>query len=220
MVTDNSLTPPLLADEARTPNEQAAPLDADTLLQASRRVDWRFLLPDPNLGRVAYIGPARGPQVEALRLFSASLTFVEASERTGVSSAQHDVVVVSDATCATLQWAAELLRPGGWLYVEAYGLFARHGPRHFGWPRFVHDYIVAIERCGFGAVEAYWHWPDFETCLEIIPLGNRAALLYALARRQSSASARLKSALGRWLLRTGLLAQVIPCFSIVAHKQC
>ncbi|MCK5923931.1 MAG: hypothetical protein KAG66_23555, partial [Methylococcales bacterium] len=30
--------------------------DADTLLQASRRIDWRFLLPSPELGQVGIVG--------------------------------------------------------------------------------------------------------------------------------------------------------------------
>ena len=51
-------------------NNPPAALDADALLQASRRVDWRFLLPDPNLGRVAYLGPRRGALLDSLLLAS------------------------------------------------------------------------------------------------------------------------------------------------------
>src|ERR1044071_531014 len=91
MVSDNSLPPAAIADQPRQQPAKGAPLDADVLLQASRRVDWRFLLPDPNLGRVAYFGPARGALLESLRLFSAALALGEAASSGG---AQHDLVVI------------------------------------------------------------------------------------------------------------------------------
>ena len=49
-----------MTDQALQPSPASAP-DAgdalDELLQRSRRVDWRFLLPDPRLGNVVYFGP-------------------------------------------------------------------------------------------------------------------------------------------------------------------
>src|SRR5262245_35723918 len=114
MVSDNLLTQPMIAGEPHAANNQATQLDADALLQASRRVDWRFLLPDPNLGRVAYLGPARGALLESLRLFSVSLALGEAA------GAQYDVVVAHNPSLDGLRHAAELVRPGGFLYLEAY----------------------------------------------------------------------------------------------------
>ena len=45
-------------------------------LETSRRLAWRFLLPNPHLGRVAYLGPASGTLPRALREFCDSLTTI------------------------------------------------------------------------------------------------------------------------------------------------
>ncbi|MEP0762273.1 MAG: hypothetical protein HRF48_05990, partial [Chloroflexota bacterium] len=56
--------PEVVADAVA--NAVAALPPAD-LRQAIRRLDWRFLLPDPALGRVACLGRAEGSLAEALR---------------------------------------------------------------------------------------------------------------------------------------------------------
>jgi SAM-dependent methyltransferase len=211
MITHSS---PALPIEAPTSSAEAAALDADALLQASRRVDWRFLLPDPNLGRVAFLGPARGPLIESLRLFSAALAANEAASQDGL----YDVVVAVDPTLAALRRAARLLRPGGQLYVEACGPLKPTRLLPVGRPRFAAGYIAAVEQLGLAEAAAYWHWPNFESCAEIVPLGEHDALLLALARRRSGTGAWLKSTLGRALLRSGLFVWLVPCFSVVAQK--
>ena len=215
MLSDSPLTQPMIADQPHTASNLAAHLDADALLQASRRVDWRFLLPDPNLGRVAYLGPAHGALLGSLRLFSASLAVGEAADGT-----LHDVVVAHNPSLDQLRRAAGLVRPGAYLYVEAYGPLhrrrLRRGPGR--WPCFAADYQAAIERLGLAEAVAHWHWPSFEACAEIVPLADPDAMLLALGRRRSGAGARLKSALGRALLRAGLFARLAPCFSVVARK--
>jgi SAM-dependent methyltransferase len=209
MVSDSSITPTLLAG-------QPTQLDADALLQASRRVDWRFLLPDPNLAHVAYIGPARGALAESLRLFSAELTLI--GPTTDVVSGQYDVVVAHAPSAGVLRQAAGLLKPGGWLYIEAYGPFRRRNTRPGRGLRYAAEYIAAIGQLGLVEAAAYWHWPNFESCAEIVPLSDQNALLLAFARRRGGAAARLKSGLGRVLLRSGMFARLAPCFSIVAQK--
>jgi hypothetical protein len=189
-------------------------LDADALLQASRRVDWRFLLPDPNLGHVAFLGPARGSLVESLRLFSTALAANDAARQ----EALYDVVVAATPTHAQLRRAAGLLRPGAHLYVEARGPFKLARLLRRGQPRFAADYVAAVQRLGLVEALAHWHWPNFENCAEITPLGQRDALLLALARRRSGTGAQLKSLAGRALLWSGLFERLVPCFSVVAHK--
>jgi hypothetical protein len=49
---------------------------SDAALGVVRRIDWRFLLPDPTLSQVAHIGPAQTTLLESLRLFSESLTVI------------------------------------------------------------------------------------------------------------------------------------------------
>lgn len=196
-------------DPSATP---AAESDPDALLQASRRLDWRFLLPDPALRSVGYSGPARGALLDSLRLFCASLALLDAS---GDAAAQYDLVVARTPTPAALARAAAAVRPGGFLYVEVRQSLRPGGPR----PRGVADYVAVIARHGFEEVTAYWHWPNFEACAEIVALDQRNALLLALARRRAGSGARLKSALGRALVRSGLMARVVPCFSVVGRRR-
>jgi len=156
---------------------------------------------------VAYLGPAHGSLLESLSLFSAALTVIEATPIHDNQPAQFDVVVVKTPSDERVKQGAELVKPGGYLYVEA----------RWRWERSPADYISAIRRLGFVEVEAYWHWPNFEACAEIVPLGDPVALALALGRRRGGA-ARLKPALGHALLRMGLLARLVPCFSLVARR--
>ncbi|MDQ5851410.1 MAG: hypothetical protein M3380_04920, partial [Chloroflexota bacterium] len=216
---------------ADAPNDQ---FHSDALLQASRRVDWRFLLPDPNLGHVAYLGSARNVLAHTLRLFSASLTVVDGLGAGDERGECYDVVVVCSPSPGALEQAAQLVRPGGFLYVEVYGIFgpgrlrkvlrgegasrifARRGVNR---PRIrqAANCVAAVERLGFIDIQAYWHWPNFESCTMIVPLGDRAALLHAVGRHVNGRGVQLKATLGSWLLRSGWLAHVVPCFSVVAQ---
>ena len=193
---------------------------SDTALQISRRIDWRFLLPDPNLGQVAHIGPAQATLLESLRLFSESLTVIGMPRESAGTTGQYDVVVASRPSYEALREAADLVRPGGFVYVEAYGQF-RPGRLSIKGPRLRYpaDYVATLEQLGLTEVQPYWHWPDFESCTRIIPLGDPTAFLHVLARHSGNTGAQLKSVLGRWLLWSGLLTLVIRCFSIVAHRR-
>lgn len=206
-----------MGDEKRSIELSQTPFDR--LLWFARRIDWRFLLPDPDLGSVAYIGPTQGRLVHSLRLFSASLTLLNPDELWGVRHPTPcDVAVLSDPTSATLRRIGEILRPGGWLYMEAYGLFScRRGRRGFGRLRFVHDYKSLLQRLDMNEIEAYWHWPDFESCVTIVPLGDQTALSGFFAQKQNGVMSGLKATLGQWLLWSGLLEIVVPCVSIMAH---
>lgn len=210
---DNSFAHPVLAEGRQDKTGSYTRTQSDGLLQASRRVDWRFLLPHPDLGQVAYLGPADRSLVEALHLFSAALAVIESSPHQDSCAAQFDVVVAHRPSDDMLKQAAALVSSEGFLYVEVY---RRWGAGRLRSPA---DYASAIRRLGFAEVGAFWHWPNFEACAEIVPLDDPAAMLHALGRRRSSGAARLQSAVGCWLLRMGLLARLVPCFSIVARKR-
>jgi hypothetical protein len=79
---------------------------------AVRRADWRFLLPDPVLGRVAYVGPHEPALIRALSALS------DALELRPVPGTLHDVVVITRPTERRQLAAADLVAPGGWLYLE------------------------------------------------------------------------------------------------------
>lgn len=206
-----------------------APMPSDVLLQASRRVDWRFLLPDPNLGRVGCVEPVSGSLVDSLRLFSASLRTIGDSESQDGPGGQFDVVVASDPSRARLQRAVGLVMSDGYLYIEVHGLslFGRSGrgsrrdsPANNTRLRLPGYCAAHIEKLGFAEVTAHWHWPDFESCTKIVPLDNRAALGYTFSMSGRGTKARLRANLGRWLMRSGLLTWSVPCFSIVARRVC
>ena len=66
----------------------------DQLLQVSRRLDWRFLLPNPDLGSVAYLGPEEDSLVDALHLFCQTLTQISSSQLSGTNLNDFDLVVI------------------------------------------------------------------------------------------------------------------------------
>jgi hypothetical protein len=246
---------------------------SDHELQLARRIDWRFLLPEPYLRRVVYLGPEPGALPDALKHFSESLR-INAVEKNG----SFDLVVLRLREASSLAKADALLVPGGFLYWEmkpvewAVSLqnmmkrILRLLPRSVSgvfygseteWttdenkenglvkmphkPRFstetkngsrgkgaglqknvldlFHDHVAALERLGFGDIRIYWQRPNFEACLEIIPMNDPVALDYAFSRPRSDWASRLKFAAGRMMMQTGLLAHLTPCFSLIARKR-
>jgi hypothetical protein len=154
----------------------------------------------------------------ALQQFSELLTIVlpsDISRADGEPSADvklgcsYETVVLRSSAVAAVKEAKPLIAPGGYLYWEVERV---SGVDH------VRKYMKAVERLGFHDVQVNWHRPNFETCLEMIPLTNANALRFAFARRQESAAKRLKFAAGRLLMTMGLLPRVVPCFSIVARN--
>jgi hypothetical protein len=265
------LTPTSRVAERPNVSTKRAAGRSDHELQLARRIDWRFLLPEPYLRRVVYLGPETGALPAALKQFSESLR-INAVEKNG----SFDLVVLRLREASSLAKADALLAPGGFLYWEMKpvawaaslqniikrvprllprsisGLFFGSGA---AWavdetkeydlvkmphkPRFstettkgsrgkgaglqqnvlnlFHDHVAALERLGFGDIQMHWQRPNFEACLEMIPM-NDAALDYAFSRPRSDLASRLKFAAGRVMMQTGLLAHLVPCFSLIGRK--
>ena len=197
----------------------SASLDADAFLQASRRLDWRFLLPNPHLGHVASLSTVPDNLLDSLRLFSDSLTELTLASNQQSVESQYDVIVVRHLSKSKLKMAAERLKPGGYLYAEIDGIPSPKRQDSFWKNRqFVTPTrcVTAVTRAGFSEVQAHWHWPNFANCTKIIPLNDREALHYAFVGGGRSAKARLQSVAGRFLLGSGLLVHTVSRFSIVA----
>jgi hypothetical protein len=194
--------------------DNEAELDADVLLQASRRLDWRFLLPDPELGHVACLGAVSAELQDSLRLFSDSLTMLGLEREQSREKERFDIVVARYLSGEKLGVAAGWLKPGGYLYAENDGYFSGGKHWRFALPTAC---VTAVSQAGFTEVQAHWHWPNFAACTRIIPLDDRGALRFSFVRGGRSAKARLQSGFGRLLLWSGLLKQVVPRFSIVAR---
>ena len=177
---------------------------SDVLLQASRRLDWRFLLPDPGLDRVAYIGPIHGTLLPTLRQFSKS----DVLEAPDADDAGYDVVVLRNPSLNRLRSAVRLVRPGGCLYAEISGAGRLPG-----------RYVTTLRRAGLTQVEMYWHWPNFEKCTRIIPLGGPTPLVYTLIKGQTGVVPQFWAILLHWLHQTGLLHLALWHFSLVAQRE-
>jgi hypothetical protein len=166
---------------------------------AVRRADWRFLLPDPVLGRVAYVGPHDPALVGALSALSDVL------ELRPLPGTLHDVVVVTRPTERRELAAASLVAPGRWVYAETTG--ARAGAA-----------IDTFRDAGLVDLAAWWLWPDANACREMIPLANPAALGAALGRRQPGAWLRPRAWAAQALARCGALRPLLASVALVARR--
>jgi len=190
----------------------------DSRLQTSRRIDWRFLLPFPKLRRVAYLGPEGGALLLSVKQFSGSLTIISSSDPANYASENHssfELVVLHSPSVADLDKAKTFVMPGGYLYWEIDRRQTWKGHRLL---RHFRHYVVHLERLGFCNIQVNWHRPNFELCLEIIPLDDPLALGYVFSRRPSNLLGQIKLATGRYLVKTHLFARLVPCLSVVACK--
>ncbi|MGZ6642068.1 MAG: hypothetical protein ACXVFN_17055 [Solirubrobacteraceae bacterium] len=170
------------------------------VLTRTRRADWRFLLPDPGLGRVACLAPQEPELIDALLALDARVDWLDAPG----DASDHDVVVLSGGSRRRVAAARALLRPGGWLYAEV------TGPAAAGWAR-------TLRAAGFDEVSAHWLWPDARRCREMVPL-QRAALLHALGRRDPGARLRLRVAAARMLVRLGLFPLAVRRAAVIGRR--
>ena len=220
MAISNSSTLPssLTPDNATQPpqrNDGGTGRDRD--LQLVRRLDWRFLLQDPQLRNVAYFGPLHSILLTALTRFCESLTVVNESSQHVPSinaGSAFDMVVLHSSEFARLQSASSVLRDGGQIYWEIdrnQGL-GRRDYRH------VRAYSSILRSLGFHNPLAHWHRPNFDSCLEMIPLDDLTAMRYRLDIQSTSPRGLAKTTLVRYLLHSGVLTRIVPCLSLVARK--
>ena len=147
----------------------------DRALQIARRLDWRYLLPDPRLREVTLIGRPQGILFEALQRFSEKLTVIlHSAQRTQTTPADSDVVVVRSSKPGAVALASRALTTGGYLYWELGTSRWRLSPR---------SCLGALRKHGFDEIEVYWCQLSFDECQEMIPLRERSALAFALPRR-------------------------------------
>lgn len=207
-------------------------VSADILLQVSRRLDWRFLLPDPDLKRVAYLGPENNNLLEALLFWDPSVTHSRALQDPNEVSPAFDLVVVKNPSIQALELAEKLVRPGGYLYVEAIGWSKLIKPQNllkrglnllrkentstaYWFPSHCKD---VIRRFGFSSIHTYWHWPNFETCTRMIRLDDTDLRTLAFSFQEAGVQLFLKKALICRLLPPGWVQYGTPNFSIIAGK--
>jgi aminoglycoside phosphotransferase (APT) family kinase protein len=194
----------------------ATTADRGTLLRASRRVDWRFLLPEPALGKVVCTGACDGDLLESLELLATSVTVLDGRGDREKSAAadSFDLAVLCAPTRGELELAVSVLRPGGFVYLEA-----RSGVRDRRLSQLASGYARTFGRLGLEDTQLFWHVPSFSRASAIVPLSEPRAVRSFLRRRRGRRRARLGARLGRLLAGTPLLALTAPHVSLVARRR-
>ena len=209
--------------------------DRDHRLQLVRRIDWRFLLPDPTLRVVALLGNGDKNLQNALQQFSQSLNVYDPrTELTGTCDA--DLVVLCSSQMSDARYAVQMLKPGGSLYWELNHVpwsaahttgEAHHERAQVDKPKKRHlihrphfrEYVAYTKRLNIDNAQVNWHRPNYDTCLEIIPLDDFSATRYVFSRETGGRMGQFKMRVGRMMLASGLLARFVPNLSIVGTKK-
>jgi len=204
----------------------------DLLLQVSRRLDWRFLLPNPDLGNVAYLGPEDDSLVDALHLFCQTLTQIKSSQLSSTELNNFDLVVIKNPSTQSLVTSAQLLKPGGYLFIETCGWSRIDKPRlylkhcyeflrrreSYGQPWSPPHIKTVIRKLGFQTIHTYWHWPNFESCTRIIALDDTDSQILSFSIQENGIQLYLKKALSLGLFRPRWVQYWVPYFGIIARK--
>ena len=198
-------------------------------LHLSRRLDWRFLLPDPSLANVGCVGTVDPKLMVSLALFAESVTKLPAAVDTDIAAADYDLIVAGLPTFSELGHAVKQVRSGGYLYVETCGLL---WPRQLssirGWQDAVdrirlwnpQAYIAELVRLGMHGATAYWFWPNFAACTRMVPLDDPTAFRFVFGtdpkrlrlRRRAMATVQSAVVTNRWL------NLFLPSLGIIASK--
>lgn len=193
---------------------------SDSTLQLARRLDWRFLLPEPSLQRVALFDSSQSLLTRALQCFSAELTLFENAHEQ--KEASFDLVVLARPALLTLEPALRLLAPGGHLYAEVQHAWSWRHERTLPLAALnvptLADWQAELVRLGCTNIAAHWHRPTFEHALQIIPMHDAAATDFVFNRRAENLMGRFKFAAGRSLMQRAWLARLLQCVSMVASK--
>ncbi len=186
-----------------------------------RRLDWRFLLPTPELGRIAFLGSVEADPslLVALQTFSQSLDILSASHTPLPTDPGYDLVVVRQPYAGPLHQVREWIRPAGHLYIEAWGVIHPRGWRNVlhtrslhGRPRLPADYYRQLYPLGFRHIRCFAHWPNFQAGTRIIPLDSPVVWPYVLRQKG------LLAALIRLAFTRKWHHALVPHFSIIAQK--
>lgn len=179
---------------------------ADRLLQLSRRIDWRFLFPNPNLESVLYIGAADQNLIDALKSFSKSLCVADSVSEVQEAGEQFDVAVLQNPSQELLQQVSQLIYPGGMLYLEINKRST------------LAESVEFLSRHNFLNVQTHWHWPNFESCTSIIPTNDKATLGYFLSKPKKGIRGTLLSLTAKAMFHCGLSHRLFHNVSVTAQR--
>ena len=171
------------------------------------RVDWRFLLPNADLGDVGILGRPDPALPLALRQAGARLP----------GRPPYDTVVLVQPRADDLLTARAVLRPGGQLWAEvSRPPWALLSPLPLPLAPL---WCARLARAGFVGATAFWLAPHPARTTHVVPLASRAAVAHLAGRSQGSPTGRAKAALLRALLLARVAGLAAPCVGLVAGRQ-
>ncbi|GEM_PF-5889300 len=187
--------------------------------RAARRLDWRFLLPTPHLGRVGYWGPQNDPLWEALVAWCGTEAVLLEGMELPQGGPTFDALVVRLRPPLHLPALLAHVRPGGTLYGEWYGRWLPPRVRvevegHPVPPASPQAIKNILAMCPATQVHFYWHWPSFSACRRILPMTGPAREALAI-----NGLGGWREVGVRWLRRWQLLDHLVPCFSSVIVRE-
>jgi hypothetical protein len=191
-----------------------------------RRLDWRFLLPEPGLDSVGYVGTGKDSLLPALKWVAGSLAMIVGNAETPAPNPEGalcDVIVVQSSSFYALEQGITLLKPNGWLYWEVDRRHPDSGESTVN-SNFGHtlkkpkELIKVLQRWGFCEVELNWHRPDFNACKEFVSLRDGAPLGFLVGQFAETGLPPWTSRVARSLILQGFLPSIFRCLSVVARK--
>ena len=193
-----------------------------------QRLDWRFLLRSPRLGRVCFVGPQDGTLARSLRAWGCDLSSERADggRMTGGAPGAFDLCVVQSARASDVRIATQQLRPGGQLYWELTRRSPLASPLRHRRARAdgralqfapIDQALHVLRDAGLVPTGAWWHRPSFETCRAIVPLLDDTGVRH-LVREAWPSSPESIQTLAWALIASGLLPGVGSTVSFVAQR--
>lgn len=177
-----------------------------------RRVDWRFLLPQPQKGSFDHLVVLGGPENLAARIREVGVAERVSSTLPGEQPA--DALAILHDSPVSLRKAVHCLRPGGMLYYE---VDRRSGAGLWASPGRIRRMLADA---GLTITGIYWAKPDFAHCEMYLPLDRAWALRWYLKtlytpitplRTLLEPALRTISAVG-----SGAFAPFAPCYAVTA----
>jgi hypothetical protein len=186
-------------------------LPRDQLLIMSRRIDWRFLLPVPTLNRVGIVGQPDKALHLALSHFAETVQFIRSDTQ---PEQLFDVIIFLKPSPKDISVHLNRLAPNGYVYAEL-PTFRRFSTMR-GIAKKIARYESALHNAGLSNVDFYWHRPNFYNCKEIVPLQQKPALSFALAKGHSGIKGAAENTAAHIFRFTGFYPPIIRHISLVA----
>lgn len=196
----------LVGEEAADPVEPARlPLHLWTLL------DWRFLLPVAQCGRVGYGGQIGPDTAASLTLLDPGATRIAMDGSTG--AVEFDLVLLSQPDLLLVEKGIRSLSADGWICLQVKRKFTLgRGPHTLGgWKR-------ALERAGFDEVEIHWLVPTLEHPERLVPTASETAVRNTIAHYSSARFGKAKAPVARLALRLGLFNIAAPAGIVIGRR--